>query len=79
MSFHAVKSSATRDMSYVKRVLEVLTDLKTDPTFSEWFNGRVGALYLLRMIRSWVSESAEVISEAMKPLIEHLLNQEPWI
>lgn len=78
LSFHTVKASATRDISYVKKVLEVLTDLKTDPSFSEWFNGRAGALYLLRMIRTWAPGSAEVINEAIKPLIEHLLIQEPW-
>jgi hypothetical protein len=77
LSFHAAKAFATRDMSYVKKVLEMLTDLKTGPTFSEWFNGRAGAIYLLRMIRTWVPESVEVINEAMKPLIEHLLSQEP--
>jgi hypothetical protein len=78
LSFHAVKASATRDMSCVKKVIEELTDLKTDPTFSEWFNGRAGALYILRMIRIRIPESAEMINKAMKPLIEHLLSQEPW-
>jgi hypothetical protein len=52
LPFHTVKASATKDMSCVKKVLEVLTDLKTDPMFSEWFNGRAGSLYLLRMIRT---------------------------
>jgi hypothetical protein len=60
-------------------VLSVLADLPTDPTFSEWFNGRAGALYLLRMIHAWLPESTDMINEAMKPLIEHLLGQEPWI
>lgn len=78
LSFHAVRASATRDTSYVKKVLEALTDLRTDPTFCECFNGRAGALYLLRMIRTWFPESTEIINEAMKPLIEHLLGQEPW-
>jgi len=65
LSFHAGKASATRDMSYVKKVLEMLTDLKTDPTFSEWFNGRAGTIDLLRMIHTWVPESVEVVNKAM--------------
>lgn len=52
-------------MSYVKKVLEMLTDLKTDPTFSEWFNGRAGTIVLLRMIHTWVPESVEVVNKAM--------------
>jgi hypothetical protein len=46
LSFHAVKASATKELSHAKQVLSVLADLPTDPTFSEWFNGRAGALYL---------------------------------
>lgn len=64
-------------MSCVKKVIEALTDLKTDPTFSEWFNSRAGALYILRIARTWIPESSEMINKAMKPLIEHLLSQEP--
>lgn len=77
LSFHAVKASATGDMSCVMKVLEILTHLKTDPTFCEWFNGRAGTLYILRLIRTWIPESAEMINKAMKGLIEHLLSQEP--
>jgi hypothetical protein len=79
LSFHAVKASATKDLSHAKQVLSVLADLPTDLTFSECFNGRAGALYLLHMIRTWLPESTDMISEAMKPLIEHFLGQEPWI
>lgn len=76
LSFHAVKAFATSDMSYAKKVLNVLANLQTDPSFSEWFDGRAGTLYILRIIRTWVPESIEEINQAMKPLIEHLLNQD---
>jgi hypothetical protein len=75
--FHAVKASATGDLSYAKEVVSVLADLPTDPTYCEWFNGLAGALYLLRLIRTWVPESRDMINEAIQPLIIHLLSQEP--
>ena len=79
LSFHAVKASAIEDISNAKKALSILADLPTDPTASEWFNGSASVLYILRMIRTWLPASSNVINEAMKPLIEHLLDQEPWV
>jgi hypothetical protein len=77
LSFHAVKACATRSKSYSRDVLEVLGDLQTDPTFSEWFDGRAGALHIHRMIQTWIPQGTEKINQAMKPLIKHMLRQEP--
>ncbi len=79
LSFRAVKASAAKDLGHAMKVLSILADLPTDPTSSEWINGRAGALYLHCTILTWLPQSSDMINKAMKPMIEHLFDQEPWV
>lgn len=45
---------------------------------NELYDGRVGTLALLRVVRFWVPEAKEMVNEIMRILIRHIVSHRPW-
>lgn len=81
LSFCAVAGALRKDMSNVQRLVDHATRLaESREGFCEYCYGRAGLLYLLRLVRSWFPESADLVNPAIKLLIENILAAgPPWI
>lgn len=60
----AVRASLTKDVLHVEEFLLNIPAVLAGRYDAEWFSGRAGTLYLLRMIRHWVPESAPLLRES---------------
>jgi hypothetical protein len=78
LAYNTINACATLDVSMAQSVLSTLTTLDTEPDKSEWMLGRAGALYLLRILRTYLPSLAEEINHVAELLITHLLAQVPW-
>ncbi|MCJ1254853.1 hypothetical protein MMC24_002669 [Lignoscripta atroalba] len=79
LAFYAVSAALTKDISYIQRIEKALPTILTDDGSDEWLYGRAGYLYLLRLVRHWVPESAESIQASMDKIIKCILtNGPPW-
>ena len=41
--------------------------------------GRAGALYILRIMRTWLSDLAKAINPVIKSLVDEILSQQAWV
>lgn len=64
---------------HASKVLDSLRDLKTNPTYCEWFKGRAGTLYILRVMRQGLPSLTASINSAITSLIKAMLPQQPWV
>ena len=78
LAFNTLKACLTKDPSYAHKVQQALTNLGTDPTYSEWFNGRAGSLYILRLLNHYLPSTIPENQKLINSLIDHLLTQFPW-
>ena len=78
--FCAVAAAFHQDMVYVHRLLShVPALLASTEGFWEYVYGRAGLLYLLRIVRAWFPESADLVNPAIASIAESILkNGPPW-
>lgn len=78
LTSNAIKACLYQDENRAIEVIDALSSLETDPTYCEWFKGRAGSLYILRMIRHWLPSLAMEVNEVIAMLVEDILAQHPW-
>jgi hypothetical protein len=79
LAYNAVKAVANKDLECVARLeAAVQSEFSCPEKDNEHWSGRAGTLALLRMVRSWIPETADRMNACMKPLIEHILDAVPW-
>ena len=71
LAFYAIQAALTQDLHNVKLLASSIRDgvMTAEQGSDEWLYGRAGCLYLLRLVRSWVQESDDIV----KPIIEDLI------
>jgi hypothetical protein len=82
LCYAAIRAAVMKDLGNVKDLVSIIQELLPAPTGpgekdrfeSEMLYGRAGALYLLRLVRHWVPESAALVEEAIEKLSERILN-----
>ncbi|KAF2102562.1 hypothetical protein NA57DRAFT_71551 [Rhizodiscina lignyota] len=81
LSFCAVAAAFYKDTAYVQKLLKYLDEIvSSNEGAFEYCYGRAGLLYLLRLVRSWFPESAELVNPGMDSVIENIMaNGPPWI
>jgi hypothetical protein len=80
LALTAVSAAHTGDLAHVHRFLSHIPLLLTNTGSDELVMGRAGTLYLLRVIRTYVPESASLVNPAITQLVECILaNGPPWI
>lgn len=82
LAFEAVRACVSRDLGHVKEfVTSVSPALRRQPQADaddypdEVFYGRAGALYLLRMVRHWVPNSAPLVEGTIVRLTERIMSR----
>ena len=78
LAFNTLKACLTKDLMYAHKVQQALTSLSTNPTYSEWFNGRAGSLYILRLLNHHLPSLIPLNQTLTTSIIQHLLSQAPW-
>lgn len=77
LAYDAVQACIARDLagaeSFVANIPAVLAGGSPD----ELLQGRAGTLYMLRMVRHWVPESAPVIESAVRSITDSILEHGP--
>lgn len=79
LAYHAVRACITKDASYGKEFLSSLPQvLAPDPTWAdELLQGRALALYMLRVMRQWVPDTAVVLDRSIQSLATTILAAGP--
>ena len=79
LAFYAIHAALTQDHQQVKTLVNsIMTGLLTaDRGSDEWLYGRAGCLYLLRLVRSWVQGSDDMVKPIIKDLIQLVLSHGP--
>jgi len=76
-SFLAVRAAVTKNLADVEALLALAPDVLTGEHADEMTYGRTGFLYLLRMVRHWVPESAELVAEPARQIAEVVMGNGP--
>src|SRR5690606_18163292 len=81
LSYEAVRACISKDLGHVKVLVESMAALHApvgaggqDPFPSELLYGRAGALYLLRMIRHFVPNSAALLERAVVLITRRIID-----
>ncbi len=79
LAFYAVRAAVTQDLKDVEKLVKHVTNaaLTLDRGSDEWLYGRAGCLYLLRLARGWVRDSARIVDPLVEELIEDVLSHGP--
>jgi lantibiotic modifying enzyme len=79
LAYDAVRACVTRDMAYVNEFLSSLPEvLAPDASWpDELLQGRAGTMYMLRMMRHWVPDSAVVLDRSIASLATTILAAGP--
>lgn len=79
LAFHAVRATLTQDLQDVKSLAKSVKDgvLTADQGSDEWLYGRAGCLYLLRLVRSWVQGSDDIVNPIIEDLVSLILSHGP--
>ncbi|KAK6335640.1 hypothetical protein TWF696_002407 [Orbilia brochopaga] len=78
MCYNAVKACHTQDLSYVRAFADNIAKLTLRPAFIEVLFGRAGLLALMRTMKYFLPESAEILDPHITDVIEHCLSYDPW-
>lgn len=79
LAYDAVRACITKDVAYVNQFLSSLPEV-LDPHRSwpdELLQGRAGTLYMLRMMRHWVPDSAVLMDRSIESLATTILAAGP--
>ena len=79
LAFHAVRAALSQNIEDVKTLAKSVRNgvLTSGRGSDEWLYGRAGCLYLLRLARSWVPESARIVDPVIQEVIEKVLSYGP--
>ena len=79
LAFYAIHAALTQDHQHVKMLVNSIRAgvLTADRGSDEWLYGRAGCLYLLRLVRSWVQGSDDMVKPIIKDLIQLILSHGP--
>jgi len=79
LAFYAVRAAVTQDIQDVEKLVKHVSNatLTLERGSDEWLYGRAGCLYLLRLARGWVRDSARVVDPLVEDLIEDVLGRGP--
>ncbi|KAK6499662.1 hypothetical protein TWF481_010025 [Arthrobotrys musiformis] len=78
MCYNAIKACYTQDITYVQKFAQNIEKLTLRPTFIELLFGRAGLLSLMRTMKYWFPESAEILDPEIEKVIQHCLSYDPW-
>ena len=83
LAFEAVRASISREQGHVLALLENMSKLlapapagEKDLFAAEMIYGRAGALYMLRMVRHWVPDCADLLEEPIGQLAQRILDMD---
>lgn len=81
LAFEAVQACITQDLGYVREFISSIPHVVEQEDFpDEILQGRAGTLYLLRMIRAWVTDSAALVEQPIQSVTEAILAHGPeWV
>lgn len=77
LAFEAVRASISKDMSHVREFLSNMSLVLSGEYPDELLYGRAGALYLLRMIRHWVPNSAPLVERDIVMVTNKIMHSAP--
>ena len=79
LAFYAIHAALTQDLHDVKLLTRSIEDGVTtaEQGSDEWLYGRAGCLYLLRLVRSWVQGSDDMVRPIIEGLIQLILSHGP--
>ncbi|KAB5558516.1 hypothetical protein GE09DRAFT_1119623 [Coniochaeta sp. 2T2.1] len=77
LCFDAVAACITKDMSHVESLVSSIPTIINGDYPDELLYGRAGTLYLLRMVRHWVPDSAELIDDAVAQVSQKIVTDGP--
>ena len=79
LAFYAVRAALTQDLQDVRSLVKSIKNgvLTAEQGSDEWLYGRAGCLYLLRLVRSWVKETDDIVTPIIEDLIQLILSHGP--
>lgn len=77
LSYHAVAACITQDQSHLQELVSCIPYVVQGDYPDELLYGRAGTLYLLRMVRQWVSDSSSVVDDAVAQVSQKILEDGP--
>ena len=79
LAFYAVHAALTQNLHDVKLLAKSIKDgiLTAEQGSDEWLYGLAGCLYLLRLVRSWVQESDDIVKPIIEDLVQLILAHGP--
>ncbi|KAJ9155491.1 LanC-like protein 2 [Pleurostoma richardsiae] len=75
LCFLAVRACTTKDPAHVREFLSDIPAIVGHDFPDEMLYGRAGTLYLLRMIRHWVPDSASLVEPAVASVSEKIMSE----
>ncbi|KAH8661990.1 hypothetical protein BX600DRAFT_512873 [Xylariales sp. PMI_506] len=75
LCYKAVRASITKDLSVVQSFIESIPEILEGDFPAELLGGKAGVLYYLRMMRTWVPESASIIAEPVRLIQESIMRE----
>lgn len=80
LAFPAVRASISKDLSHVREFVSNVPAVLSEDYPDELLYGRAGTLYLLRMIRHWVPNSAPLVERSISMVTNKILERGPdWL
>ena len=79
LAFYAIHAALTQDLHDVKLLVGSIKNgvLTAEQGSDEWLYGRAGCLYLLRLVRTWVPGSDDIVRPIIKELIQLIISHGP--
>jgi hypothetical protein len=77
LAFEAVRASVSKDLSHVRNFVSHTSRFLSDEYPEEMLHGRAGTLYLLRMIRHWVPNSAPLVERSIVMVTNKIMEKGP--
>ena len=79
LAFYAIRAALTQDLDDVKLLARSIEGgvMTAEQGSDEWLYGRAGCLYLLRLVRSWVQESDDIVRPIIEDMIQLILSHGP--
>lgn len=78
LAYWAVTSAVMQRALEFEDMQTMMIEQLTSGGLNEWLYGCAGLLYLLRVIRHWVPQTADELLIPIKKIIDHILAQAPW-
>ncbi|ROW00812.1 hypothetical protein VMCG_06455 [Cytospora schulzeri] len=77
LAYEAVQACITRDLARVETFVSAIPAILAGDSPDELLYGRAGTLYMLRMIRHWVPDSAALLEPAVQSITGSIMTDGP--